>query len=88
MGDIEVGAEVSAVNFLLENLYAMYMPDRGATSAHVDEFAEEMLRQFALPGTTHGRATETQFREVQELATHRLEMFFARVKDRFKSAEG
>lgn len=81
MGSIEV--EISKLNFLLENLYAITLKDHGATPENVDEFSEELCRQAMLPARPYGSQPEEQkLLEFQEKLSHRLAMFLAAVRDR------
>ena len=84
--ETEIGAELTKINFVLENVVAMLLRDAGGKAADVDAFSEEMLRQFALPGTQTGSGTADP-EAIHELAAHRLAMFFAGVKERLRSAE-
>lgn len=81
MRGIEV--EISKLNFLLENLYAISFNDHGETPEKVDEISEEMCRQALLPATSYGREVDAAaLQEFQEMLAHRLAMFFARVRHR------
>lgn len=46
--------EVSKINFLLENLYAVNFRNHGATPDDVDGVSDELCRQALLPATTYG----------------------------------
>jgi len=89
MGDWreEIEAEISKINFLLENLYAVSMRDHDLSPADVDGVAEELCRQAALPGTQWGpeRSPEEQMRQ-QERVVLRIAMFFAGVRKRLASS--
>ncbi|WP_419808364.1 hypothetical protein [Sphingomonas sp.] len=82
-----LGAELSKINFLLENLYALVLRDMGAGAEHVAGIADEMRRQLTdLPADVHGSGpADTD--QLQEVAAQRLDMFWARVRDRLASAQ-
>lgn len=86
MDDVELSAEITKINFLLENLYAFIHVREGGDAHGVDSFAEEALRQFnELPVTQHGSG-HGNGEAIHELASHRLEMFFAGLKRRVSNA--
>lgn len=75
--------EVSKLTYLLENLYAVSFRDHGATPDDVDAMSDEMCRQALLPATSYGSdPRQEELHQFQELLSHRLAMFFARVRDR------
>ncbi len=81
-----IEVEFSKINFLLENLYALVLRELGANHEDVPRLAEEICRQATLPATVYGAETsEEQLAALQELSSHRLAMFFARVRDRLRS---
>ena len=85
---VTLGAELSKINFLLENLYAMYMRDVGATHDDVPALSAEMVRQAGLPGTSYGGpANDTAESDaIRLLCSERLETFFDHVQERLRSA--
>jgi len=85
MDDQPLSVELSKINFLLENLYAMTLKNHGAALSDIDDLADEMSRQAMLPPTIYGSApAPTEIQAAQEMLAHRLAMFFAGVKDRHK----
>lgn len=86
--DLRWAAEFSKINFLLENLYAMYIRDTGSTHDDVPDLADEVCRQAALPPQVYGPGDDAEgLAALSELVEHRIAMFFARVQDRMRSAE-
>lgn len=82
------GAELTKINFLLENLYALYLRDQGISHDRIPDLSDEMCRQAALPGPTYGPGDDEEaIRQLQELVEHRIAGFFSRVQDRLRSAE-
>lgn len=78
--------ELSKINFLLENLYALVFRELGADPEDIDGVADEMRRQISLPASTYGGApTQEELRQFQEIAAQRLDMFFAGVRSRLRS---
>lgn len=85
--DLRFGAELTKINFLLENLYAMFLRDVGATHEDVSEISDEVCRQARLPAVVYGPETDQATAGAHaELVEHRLASFFARVQDRMRSA--
>lgn len=80
--------ELSKINFLLENMYAVSLRDHGAGPEDVDDLSDEMCRQALLPATIYGADQGPEhLQQFQELLGHRLAMFFAGVRKRLESAE-
>ena len=42
--DLRFGAELTKINFLLENLYALYLRDQGVSHDRIPELSDEMCR--------------------------------------------
>ncbi|MEO6153008.1 MAG: hypothetical protein ABIT09_10845 [Croceibacterium sp.] len=87
MDDIEVAAELTKINFLMENLYALALRANYGSQSTIDEMVGKSMSEFALPVTMHGSGSVENLAAMQKLAAQRLAMFFARVKDRMNSAE-
>lgn len=85
--DLRWAAEFSKINFLLENLYAVYFRDVGASHEDIPDLSDELCRQALLPGTPYGPGSAEDLEAQHELVAHRIAMFFARVRDRMRSAE-
>lgn len=86
--DLRFGAELTKINFLLENLYALYLRDQGVSHDRIPELSDEMCRQAALPGQVYGPGDDAEaLRDLSELVEHRIAGFFSRVQDRMRSAE-
>lgn len=84
---IALAAEISKINFLLENLYAIVLRDAGASHADIPELAEEVVRQAGLPGTVYGSGTDPETTAaIREMVGHRIAMFFSQVQERLRSA--
>lgn len=84
---VSIGAELSKINFLLENLYALQLRGMGATHEQIPDLAEEMVRQANLPGTVYGTDHEDGATDaIRELSAHRIAMFFVGVQERLRSA--
>lgn len=80
--------EFTKINFLLENLYALYFRDMGVTHDRIPELSDELVRQAGLPGTRWGgEISEEDAQASQELLELRLAMFCAQVQERLRSAE-
>lgn len=90
MGDwrTEIEAEISKINFLLGNLYAVSMRDHGLTPSDVDGVADEMCRQCeSLAATSWGQElSPEELQRQQDLVSHRIAMFFAGVRERLASS--
>lgn len=85
--DLRFGAELTKINFLLENLYAMFLRDAGATHEDVSDMSDEVCRQASLPAVVYGpEADPATAKAHAELVEHRLASFFSRVQDRMRSA--
>ncbi|MCW1432027.1 hypothetical protein [Novosphingobium sp. JCM 18896] len=85
---IFLNAEISKINFLLENLYAVALRDRGAAADDVPGLAEALLHQASQPGTSYGESGgEEEEVAIRELAQHRIAMFFSGVQERLRSHE-
>lgn len=85
--DIELGAELTKINFLLENLYAITLHRLGASHDTLSALENEMARQFELPGTVYGPDQDVEgLTAMRELASHRLAMFVSDVQARMRSA--
>jgi len=84
---VTLGAELSKINFLLVNLYAMYLRDVGATHGDVPALSAEMVRQAGLPGTSYGGpANDTDETDaIRQLCNERLATFFDQVQERLRS---
>lgn len=84
-----VSLEISKINFLLENLYAITFRDHGADADDVHRIADEMRRQFTeLPASAYGWSpTPEELRQYAEAAAQRMDLFFAAVRDRLRSAQ-
>lgn len=84
---LNLSAELSKINFLLENLWAMILQQHGATPEEVSGLADEACRQFeTLAGTRHGGDfAEGEAAVVREIGGQRLAMFFAGVQARLLS---
>jgi len=86
--DLRFSAELTKINFLLENLYAVFLHGAGATHDDVPDLSDEVCRQARLPGQTYGPEDNAeQLAALYELVEHRIASFFARVQDRMRSAE-
>lgn len=80
--------EVSKINFLLENLYALRFNDHGASPTDVDDFSDEVCRQAMLPATNYGPGQDPEYmQQFQEMLAHRAAMFFAGVRKRVASVQ-
>ncbi len=79
--------ELSKLNFLLENLYALVLREAGAGADDVLSVADEMRRQATdLPGTSYGpKPSPEKQQQFSELLGHRLDMFWAGVQERMLS---
>jgi len=85
---LRTNAELTKINFLLENLYAMHLRDIGVTHEDVSDLSDEVCRQAALPPQVYGPDDDQEaLRELSELVEHRIATFFGRVQDRMRSAE-
>ena len=85
---ISLGAELSKINFLLENLYALTLHRLGASHDEIPDLADEMARQFDLPGSVHGSGEDAaELAAIHDLASHRLTMFLSGVRDRLRQIE-
>lgn len=84
-----IGVELSKINFLLENLYALTLRNMGATSDEIPVLADEIRRQATeLPATSYGKEpSEEEMRQHTEMVGQRLDMFFAAVRERMQTAE-
>jgi len=81
--------ELSKINFLLENLYAIVFRKLGATADDMEGVATEMVRQASLPASTFGREMPPEeMRQYQEMLAQRLDIFFAAVRQRLASDQG
>lgn len=80
-------AELSKINFLLENLYALVLRDAGATHDDVSDVSDEICRQASLPGHVYGADDPEALAAHAELVEQRIATFFARVRDRMQSAD-
>lgn len=86
--NLRFGAELTKINFLLENLYALQLRDAGVTHEDVPDLADEVCRQAALPPQVYGPEDDPEgLAQLSELVEHRIAAFFARVQDRMRSAE-
>lgn len=85
---VQMGAEISKINFLLENLYAMVLRDAGATHREIPALSAEMVRQSNLPGTSYGGpANDTEETDaIRQLSSERIATFFQHVEQRLRSA--
>jgi len=80
--------EVSKINFLLENLYAINFRDHGADPSDVDDVSDELCRQALLPPTTYGKGADPEYmQQFQEMLSHRIAMFFAKVRQRVEGEQ-
>ena len=85
--DLRFGAELTKINFLLENLYALVLRDAGASHEDVPDLADEVCRQASLPADVYGPNDDAEaIAALSELVEHRIASFFARVQDRMRSA--
>ncbi len=85
---LRTAAELTKINFLLENLYALHLRDAGVTHEDVPDLSEEVCRQARLPAQTYGPDDDQEgLAALSELVEHRIATFFARVQDRMRSAE-
>jgi hypothetical protein len=86
--DLRITAELTKINFLLENLYALVLRDAGATHEDVPGLSDEVCRQASLPaGSVYGPpGDQAAMAAHTELVEHRIASFFARVQDRMRSA--
>ncbi len=86
--DLRLGAELTKINFLLENLYALYLRDCGVSHTRIPHLADELCRQATLPAQVYGPDEDGEaLRQLSELVEHRIASFFSRVQDRMRSAE-
>lgn len=86
--NLRFGAELTKLNFLLENLYAMFMRDSGFTHHDVSDLSEEIVRQAGLPAHVYGPDDDRAALEAHAaLVEQRIASFFARVRDRMRSAD-
>lgn len=86
--ELRFGAELTKVNFLLENLYAMHLRDAGLSHEDVSDISDEICRQAALPAQVYGPGDDQErLAALSELVEHRIATFFARVQDRMRSGE-
>lgn len=85
-----VEAELTKINFILENLFAMVTVSHGATLQQFDGIAAEGMRQFCeMPGQTNtGAPAPANDEIVSDLAAERLATFFRRVRHRLEQAQG
>ncbi len=86
--DATISVELSKINFVLENLYALTLHRFGASADDVDDLADEMRRQFTeLPATTYGEQQSPEAEaEWRERGGDRLDRFFAGVRHRIQQA--
>lgn len=86
--NLRFAAELTKINFLLENLYAMHLRDAGATHEDLSDLSDEVCRQAALPPTgIYGPEHNPEVAAAHaELVEHRIAAFFSRVRDRMRSA--
>ncbi|MGE4321951.1 MAG: hypothetical protein AB7E60_02855 [Sphingobium sp.] len=82
-----VEAEISKINFLLENIYAVSMRSHGASPSDVDGISDEMCRQCEQnAGTSYGAdLSREEMQRQQEMLSHRIAMFFSGVRERLQS---
>jgi hypothetical protein len=81
--------ELSKLNFLLENLYALVLQGLGATPDDVETLATEMVNQCRLPASTFGAAiSREELLQGQEMLAQRLDLFFAGVRQRISTDRG
>lgn len=86
--EFRFGAELTKINFLLENLYALCLRDAGATHEDVPDLSEEICRQARLPAQSYGPDDDAvRNAAFSELVEHRIATFFARVQDRMRSTD-
>jgi hypothetical protein len=86
--DLRTAAELTKLNFLLENLYALVLDDRGVRHEDIDELSEEVSRQASLPAHVYGPDSDPDdVAALSELVQHRIAMFFARVQSRMRSGQ-
>lgn len=86
--DLRFSAELTKINFLLENLYALHLRDAGATHEDIPDLSDEVCRQATLPPDVYGPDDDPEaIAALSELVEHRIASFFARVQDRMRSAE-
>lgn len=79
-------AELSKINFLLENLYALVLRELGASHEDIPRLSEEICRQAALPPKVYGpEAGDQELEALQELVEHRIAVFFSGVQDRLRN---
>lgn len=78
-----IEAEFTAINFLLQNLYAIVLKAHGASPDDLDAFSDEMLRQFETLPSTGGEDDETHV--LRETAANRIATFLAHVRARLES---
>lgn len=84
--DLRHVAEISKINFLLENLYGLVLREIGASHEDIPRLTDEICRQAMLPGSTYGPAGTPEETSAQtELVAHRLAVFFSGVRDRLRS---
>ncbi|MDF0543363.1 hypothetical protein PX699_13475 [Sphingobium sp. H39-3-25] len=82
-----IETEISKINFLLENLYAVSFKGHGLTASDVDDVAGEMCRQCEQnPGTSWGaQLSQAEMQQQQEMLSHRIAMFFSGVQHRLRT---
>lgn len=85
--EIRMGAEISKINFLLENIYAIHMRQAGVSHDAVPQIADEFCRQAMLPGTAPygSEPSEADRAAQQEIVAHRIATFFAGVQERLRT---
>ena len=86
--DLSLYGNLSALNFALENLYALVLQRLGATPEDVRATRDDLLRQFEdLPPTNPEvvEQTEAHFL-IHQHGVHRLERLFAAVEERIGQA--
>lgn len=85
---VQYGAEISKINFLLENLYALVLRDAGASHEDIPHLRDEMLRQWGLPNTRYGGpANDTDETDaIRRIGAERIATFFLGIEKRLQSA--
>lgn len=84
----ETSIEISKINFILENLVAMWLHNNSADAVFdCEQLAEEMHRQFTdLPSRTFGmQMSPEQIQQAQEFSGQRMDLFWSGVRDRLRT---
>lgn len=87
MDSERIEAEISKINFLLENLWATHLRDAGVSHEDVPQLADELSRQALLPAGQYGGGDEASVARQQDLVAHRIQMFFVAIRDRLRQVQ-